>query len=349
LTKDERADYRAAMRLKTAPIIVFTISLFFSSFIFISRAAETIPAEISDADFWKMVSGFSEPDGYFQYEIVTSNEVSYQYVMPELVKAAKPGGTYLGVGPEQNFTYIAAIQPKIAFIIDIRRDMMLEHLMYKAVFEMSPDRAAFLSNLFSRKRPADLTDDASVRTLFQSYAAVPADKMLAEEKLKEILGRLKTTHKFPLTQEDEARIRRIYLLFLREGVMSFSSSFLSPGYATLMTLTDYQGKNWSYLATKESYDRIRAMHQKNLIIPLVGDFGGPTAIRSAGKYIRDHGATVGIFYLSNVEDYIGAKWPAYVANIASLPSDQSSMFIRWNIGSSPILVSMTDFVRRQSR
>src|SRR5213592_1190087 len=136
-----------------------------------SRALDTIPAQLADTAFWKMISDFSEPGGSFQLEIITSNEQSYQYVMPQLMSTVKPGGVYLGVAPEQNFTYIAALQPKIAFIFDIRRDMMLEHLMYKALFEMSDDRAAFVSNLFSRKRPAQLTADSSVETIFQAFAA----------------------------------------------------------------------------------------------------------------------------------------------------------------------------------
>jgi hypothetical protein len=321
----------------------------FALFVFTSRAAETLPAQLSDAEYWKIVSDFSEPNGYFQFVIVTSNETSYQYVMPELVKNGKTGGAYLGVGPEQNFTYIAALQPRIAFIIDIRRDMMLEHLMYKAVFEMSSDRVSFVSNLFSRKRPDGLTVDSPVRTIFQAYASVPADPVLAEENLKGILGRLKTDHHFQLSPEDEKRVRAIYLMFLREGVISFSSSFMSPGYAALMTMTDYAGKNWSYLATKESYDRVRAMHQKNLIIPLVGDFAGPKTLRMTGQYLKDHGESVNTFYISNVEDYILQVWTAYARNVASLPVDGSSLFIRWSPGSSTSLASIEDFVRAQVR
>ena len=100
-----------------------------------------------------MITDFSEPDGYYQYTVITSNETAYQEVLPQLVKAIAPGSIYLGVGPEQNFTYISALRPRMAFIVDIRRDMMLEHLMYKAVFEMSADRADFVANLFSRARP----------------------------------------------------------------------------------------------------------------------------------------------------------------------------------------------------
>src|ERR1051326_3233438 len=123
------------------------------------RAADTLPSQLSDAQYWKMISDLSEPYGYFQHPIVTSNEISYQYVLPDLMKTARSGGAYLGVGPEQNFTYIAALQPKIAFIIDIQGDMMLEHLMYKSIFEMSPDRVTFVANLFARRAPAQLTAD----------------------------------------------------------------------------------------------------------------------------------------------------------------------------------------------
>src|SRR6516165_9895731 len=155
-----------------------------------SRGAETLPAQLSDAEYWKIVSDFSEPSGYFQYDIVTSNETSYQSVLPDLMKTPRFGGAYLGVGPEQNFTYIAALQPKIAFIIDIRRDMMLEHLMYKSIFEMSADRVEFVANLFSRKAPAGLTADSSVQTVFQAFSRIPSDPMLVQAHLQEILSRL---------------------------------------------------------------------------------------------------------------------------------------------------------------
>jgi hypothetical protein len=264
------------------------------------------------------------------------------------VKRARFGGAYLGVGPEQNFTYIAAIQPKIAFIIDIRRDMMLEHLMYKSVFEMSADRVQFVANLFSRKAPT-LSVESPVERIFQSFAKIPADKTLAEEHLKDILARLKTRHRFALTADDERSIRAIYMTFVREGVVNFQSSFRSPGYAQLMTMTDGAGKNWSYLAAKESYDRIRAMHQKNLIVPLVGDFAGPKAIRMTGQYLKDHGTSVNVFYISNVEDYISAVWSRYANNVASLPIEPSSLFIRWSPGTLTSLYPIADFVRSRGR
>ena len=311
-------------------------------------AADTLPAQLTDTSFWKMITDFSEPDGYYQYTVITSNETAYQEVLPQLVKAIAPGSIYLGVGPEQNFTYISALRPRMAFIVDIRRDMMLEHLMYKAVFEMSADRADFVANLFSRPRAASLTEDSSVAAIFRAYAGVSGDAALAEAHLKEILFRLKTTHGFTLGSDDERRIRTTYFTFLREGVTRFDSSIESPGYTALMTATDGQGRNWSFLSSPENYDRVRAMHQKNLIVPIVGDLGGAKALRMVGQYLRDHGAIVNVFYLSNVEDYIQPVIDGYSRNIASLPADRSSLFIRTSLNANsfrPWLAPIMDFAR----
>jgi hypothetical protein len=312
-----------------------------------ARAVDTLPPQLNDGDFWRIITTFSEPDGYYQYTVITSNETAYQEVLPQLTRSIAPGGTYLGVGPEQNFTYISALRPKIAFIVDIRRDMLIEHLMYKAVFEMSANRVEFVGNLFSRKRPVQLGAEPSVATIFQAYATARGDPELAEANLREILRRLKVVHGFALNADDESRLRRIYMTFLREGVVSFNSSIESPGYTSLMIATDGQGKNWSFLASKENFDRVREMHQKNLVIPIVGDFGGPKAIRSVGQYIRDHGAIVNVFYLSNVEDYLQNVLAGYSRNIASLPVDSASLFIHVSLRQNsfrPWTTRISDFV-----
>jgi hypothetical protein len=315
----------------------------------LAQTPKTLPAQLGDTEYWKMITEFSELDRTFQLEIITSNETSYQSILPDLMRVAKPGGTYFGVGPEQNFTYIAALQPKIAFIFDIRRDMMLEHLIYKSIFEMSADRVQFVSTLFSRRTPAQLSDAASVQSIFQAFSRVPADGALAGQHLNEILSSLKMRHGFALNAADESRIRALYLTFAREGVLNFSSSFMSPGYSGLMTTTDRSGKNWSFLVSKENYDRVRAMHQKNLIVPVVGDFGGTKALRAAGQYLRDHGAVLNVFYLSNVEDYISSVWNQYVNNLASFPNDASTVLVRWHIGQSNSLELMNNFLNSQRR
>ncbi|HLQ79315.1 MAG TPA: hypothetical protein VK210_18285, partial [Terriglobia bacterium] len=124
-----------------------------SSSTFEAARAQSTPTAIDDREFWRMVTEMSETGGTFPRQYM-SNEDSAQFVIPDLKRVTRPGGVYMGVGLEQNFTYIAAVQPRLAFIVDIRRDNMMEHLLYKALFELSTDRADFLSRLLSRKRPA---------------------------------------------------------------------------------------------------------------------------------------------------------------------------------------------------
>src|SRR3954468_22544867 len=87
--------------------------------------AKSPPNRLSDSVFWKLVTDISETNGYFRSDNFVSNEMTFQWVIPELLRTTKPGGAYLGVGPDQNFPYILALKPKIAIIFDIRRQNML--------------------------------------------------------------------------------------------------------------------------------------------------------------------------------------------------------------------------------
>ena len=142
-----------------------------------------LPSEISDKDFWRMIVDFSERGGDFSNENFVSNELQYQDVVPALKVTTKPGGVYIGVGPEQNFTYASVLQSKLAFVIDIRRQNMLELLMYKALFDMSANRADFVSNLFSRVRPAGLDTKMTPAALFAAYENAKVDPDLLAKNL----------------------------------------------------------------------------------------------------------------------------------------------------------------------
>src|SRR5690349_14756970 len=76
-----------------------------------SASTPTIPARLSDRQFWSLSNELSEPGGYFRSENLVSNEHTFQYVIPALMERVKPGGVYLGVAPDQNFTYILATRP----------------------------------------------------------------------------------------------------------------------------------------------------------------------------------------------------------------------------------------------
>src|SRR5256714_10855908 len=129
-------------------------------------------SRVSDADFHALITGLSERGGTFVTDNIISNEIAFQDVLPELQRRDRQGA-YIGVAPEQNLSYIAALKPPIAFIVDLQRGNLLLHLMYKALVEMSADRADFMSRLFARPRPASLGSDASAAVLFGAYATVP--------------------------------------------------------------------------------------------------------------------------------------------------------------------------------
>ena len=214
----------------------------------------SIPSRLSDQEFWKLVTDFSEPNGYFRSDNLLSNEIWLQYVIPELLSVTRPGRVYMGVGPEQNFTYIAALKPSIAFIVDIRRGNLDLHLMYKALFELSSDRVDFVSRLFARKRPEGLTASSSVQEIFNAFATAETNEALFAANLKAILDDLTKTHGFVLTADDPEGIEYVYRQFQTYGpALTYWMSGRgggfgrnSPSYADLMLSTDEAGQARSY-------------------------------------------------------------------------------------------------------
>jgi hypothetical protein len=302
------------------------------------RPADTLPSKLSDPEFWKIVVDFSEDNGYFRSDNLLSNEIWFQTVIPDLVSRTRPGGVYLGVGPEQNFTYITALKPKIVFITDIRRGNLHTQLMYKALFELSADRADFMSRLFTKKRPAGLTAQSSAHELQQAYWDVQtSDEATYKANLQEIDDLLTKKHGLTLGKEDLDGIEYVYHSFYWYGPRinyNSSTNFGSGGnfvsYADLMEATDGAGIARSFLASEENYKVLRDLEEKNLIVPLVGNFAGPKALRAVGRYLKERGAVVTAFYLSNVEQYLNQDgiWQNFCANVAAMPLDSSSTFIR---------------------
>jgi hypothetical protein len=286
-----------------------------------------------------MVTTFSEDDGFFRSDNFVSNEVTFQHVIPELVKGRAPGGVYLGVGPDQNFTYIVALRPRIAFILDIRRGAMNQHLMYKALIEMSKDRAEFLSLLFSRPRPAGVGAQSTPEELFQAYYPAAPDTAMYWRTLGAIKDRLAKTHGFRLAPDDSSGIDYIYTSFYLAGpdiTYNYGGGRTMPGrgmptFAQLQLENDGLGLNRAYLASEENFRVLRELHANNLIVPVMGDFGGPKALRAIGQYLREHNAIVSAIYTSNVEQYLfqdAEKWRNYYQSVATLPIDSMTTFVR---------------------
>ncbi|HUF47929.1 MAG TPA: hypothetical protein VMM93_08935 [Vicinamibacterales bacterium] len=299
-------------------------------------AGVDLPGRLSNAEFWQIVEGWSEPSGYFRSDNLVSNEDTFQFVIPTLASTVRPGSVYMGVGPDQNFTYIAAVRPRIAFITDIRRGNLHVHLMYKALFEQASDRADFLSRLFARERPAGLDAEATPDRLFQAFAVQPPDPERFVRHSREIVRWLTDRRGFPLSDEDITGIVDVYGHFYASGPnLRYSNSGLRgrtryPSFQDLQLVDDGHGVRRGYLSTEARFRFIKQAQERNLIVPLVGNFAGPRALRSVGAWVRERGGTVGTYYASNVEQYLfqDGLWPAFADNLSTLPLEKTSTLIR---------------------
>jgi len=331
-------------------VVILVLASSFSGLL-ITAAPPAVPTQLTNEEFWKLSNSLSEVDGEFRSDNLLSNEMGFQYVIPELLQTAQQGRVYMGVGPEQNFTYIAALKPSMAFIVDIRHGNLDVHLLYKALFELSENRSEFVSRLFSRKPMTGFTSQTTARELFTFYSRSEASKELYDANLKAVLDHLKTKRGFPLSAGDLEGIEWAYSNYYQFGpAISYASSTntgtaptivgvvgrMGGGgrnaatYADLMMATDGAGKERGYLANDENFKVLKDLETKNLLVPVVGDFGGPKAIREVAKYLKGANAMVSAFYLSNVEQYLNndGKGTAFLASVATLPIDETSRFIR---------------------
>lgn len=304
-----------------------------------AQSATRLPERLSDAEYWALVTAISEPGGYFRIpDNFTSNEREIGQLFTMLRDRGTRGGVYMGVGPEQNLTYIAAIRPQMAFIIDIRRQAVMQHLMFKAVFELAHDRAEFVSVLFSKPRPPALDSSSSIKQIWDAYWNVPSDSTLFRANYAKILDLLTRTRGFTFTDDETAQLKWVYDAFFGYGPVISTRG--SPGGGggngtTFADLTGYSndasGTPRSFLSAEENYSFVRDLHTRNMIVPVSGDFAGPKAIRAIGTWLQERNATVSAYYVSNVEQYLfqeNAKALAFYENVATLPLNDSSVFIR---------------------
>jgi hypothetical protein len=291
----------------------------------------TIPVSMGDQEFWSLTEALSEPAGNFS---VSDNLVSNEPHVAENIRRLRPvGGVYVGVGPEQNFSYIVRLRPAMAFVIDIRRENRTLHLLYKALFALSMDRGDFVSRLFSRARPHGLGASATVEEIFKRYDRVPASAEYYERNLALVRDHLLNTRGLPLSPADLEWIERVFKAFYTDGpgIQYWGSSdvkAVQPSYRQLMTIKDAIGEARSFLATEDGFAFVKDMQARNMIVPVVGDFGGPLAMRRVGDYVRSHGDAIRAFYASNVAVYLtNQQKRTYCLNLATLPAARRAWFI----------------------
>ena len=326
-----------------------------------STQAAAIPDRLTDAEFWQLATSLEEKGGAFHSDNFTSNEPGFAETAAALSKMFK-GGAYLGVGPEQNFSYIVATRPAIAFIVDIRRQAIVQHLIFKALFEMSADRADFITRLFSRERPPGL-ESASIQDIWNAVPAGPGtDRERYLKNRAAIEHHLTNVRGIPLTSEERASLDYVYNAFFRLGPDINYAGYqtkLTTGnvnFAKLSLTADSAGVLRSFLGSEENFKLIKSMQERNLIVPVEADIAGPRAVRGIGDYVRARNAKVTAFYISNVEQYLFGRSVAketdinggskgFYDNLATLPMESTSVLVRGYGPRFPAVCRVADFLK----
>jgi hypothetical protein len=303
-----------------------------------AAAVASLPAKIPDAEYWKTINDLAEPGGYFRIpDNFTSNEIEVGWIFTRLQETKVNGGVYLGVGPEQNLSYIASIRPKMAVLFDIRRQAMVQHQIFKAIFELSPDRADFIQMTFGKPRPAKLDSTTGIQAMWDAFWYIPTDTAMARKNYARIVDHLTRTHGFTFSDYEMQMMKNVYDAFIAYGPIITTNGGQNGGRQPSNTFADMTGYSYdgagqprSFLSTEDNYRYVRNLHLNNLILTVTGDFGGPKAIRAVGDYLKARNAVVSAFYVSNVEQYLfmDGKANAFYGNVAALPIDDKSVFIR---------------------
>lgn len=299
----------------------------------VGTAASATPP---DSLFAPLVAELSEAPGFFDTDNLISNESSYLHAVSALNRRAVQGGAYVGVGPDQNFSYIAAVRPEVAFIVDIRRDNLLLLLLFRAFFEEAPTRAEYLSLLFGRPLPDDRESwrDRPLEELLDRIEDTPPDP--GRSTVRDRLFQRVERYGIPIAPSDRATLTRFHEEFVERGPRLRYTSLgrppapWYPTYRELLLETDLEGNPSSYLVDEAPYQFLRDLQARNGVIPAVGDLAGPHTIPAIGDYLEARGIPISAYYVSNVEFYLwrGGSFAQFVENVASLPLDDKSVLIR---------------------
>lgn len=298
-------------------------------------AATPDPRAMTDEALGQLIQAASEDTGEFPSDNYVSNETSYLHVAEALSSEALRGRAYVGVGPEQNLTYLALTRPAMAYIVDIRRQNMLEHLVLRAVIERAPTREAFLLGLTSRRPPDDAGGDAddAIEAIFDRVAGLEPRPELQTEGV-EAAAALMARLGVPLLEGDRASIEEVVRAFATRGVdLAYSMERSKRRYPTLrelMVARDLGGAQRSFLATEASYAAVRALLRENRVVPVVGDFCGERALKTVARDAAGRGLELGVFYASNVEEYLfkARCYDRFIDNVRAFPADDASLFVR---------------------
>ena len=260
-----------------------------------AAALADLPAQLADAEFWKLIAEFSEPGGYFRSDNLLSNEIWFQHDHPGAGRDLKPGGVYMGVGPEQNFTlhrgaeaadgvhhrhpprepaHAADVQGALRAVAPIARTSCRCSSPGSGREGLTP-KSPVAGHLHGRRRRAD-DDGSSSRTL--SADLRPAEKKRA----------------LPLPADDRRASTYVYsaLLHVRAGnhlQLEHQRRVRPREHDHVRNADDDQrmapGSCAAILATEAIFAVMKDLESKNLVVPAGRRLRRPEGDPGVGRYI----------------------------------------------------------------
>lgn len=304
-----------------------------------SAGPVTPAAPSAEPDFAGLSARLSEEAGFFPSDNLVSNETSYQHVLGKMSAMGVRGGAYVGVGPDQNFTYIAAVRPEIAFIIDIRRDNLLHHLLFKAAFQQARNRIEYLSILTGRPAHEGAATGLTIEQMISRIDATPADSQYFERISARIRNDI-LSWGMTLTDADLRVVRRIHEAFRRFGLnLRYAQVPRYPMWRDLILERDLEGRRANYLASDSTFRFVQDLERRHRVVPVVGDVAGPHALAAIGDEIRARQLTLSALYISNVEQYLmrGGTFLPYAITLQTLPWAEHGVIVRSYFGRNAAL------------
>jgi hypothetical protein len=273
----------------------------------------------------------TEPATTYSLDCFVTSEVGHNEVITRC-RPLRPGGAYLGVGPCQNFSYIGALRPSHAVIVDARIDNLLEHLIFKLIFERADTPADYLSLLFSRPLATGTAADAgSLLAAFDSAAAPPG---LFTANCRALLGELEQRFEVPGALMDRAR--RIYTEFHHRGlsITSVSEQLLAsldyiPDLRTVIASTGCNGASLHFLTSQERYGYVRDLQRADRVVPLLGNITDPVAADSVNGLLADFQTDVTTIYLSNMEEFLLDRYEITSVGVTSRRNPAGRLTGQW--------------------
>jgi hypothetical protein len=103
-----------------------------------------------------------------------------------------------------------------------------------------------------------------------------------------------------------------------------------PTLAQLIRIPARDGRPAHFLSEESLYRAVRDLECEDRVIPIVGDFAGPTALPRLADWLRRRGKAVGVLYISDVEFFLlrSGRFAGYVENLDRLPRTEGAIVVR---------------------